>query len=147
MILASPDATRALGRQLASVLEVGDVVALSGPLGAGKTLLTRGIVEGLGFQDDVPSPSFPIVITYDVASMRLPLTHVDLYRVDDDDALDELGLDDARGVGAVVVEWPQRLIVRGWRDMLELSLEPFGEDARRLTAKPPTAWEARWPPR
>jgi tRNA threonylcarbamoyladenosine biosynthesis protein TsaE len=145
--LQSPEATLAFGARLAAGMQVGDVIALSGALGAGKTLLTKGILAGLGYRGDVPSPSYPIVVPYDPPVVRLPLTHVDLYRIDDAAALEELGLDDARAVGALVIEWPDRLGTSAWTDMLTLTLTVQDRDVRLLTAQVPPAWEGRWPPR
>lgn len=147
MVLDSVEMTENLGRKLGTELRPGDIVALSGPLGAGKTVLARGILRGLGFDGDVPSPSFPIVIPYDPPVVRLPVAHVDLYRIDDPETLDELGLDDVLDDGALIIEWPERLGNRAWRDMLGLSLASGTGDARILTAQVPAAWEARWPPR
>jgi tRNA threonylcarbamoyladenosine biosynthesis protein TsaE len=147
IVLGSPEDTLAFGARLGAILQIGDVIALSGPLGAGKTLLTMGILSGLGYAGDVPSPSFPLVIPYDPPAVRIPLTHVDLYRIDDPADLPELGLDDARGEGALVIEWPDRLGPQAWDDMLELLVKPTTETTRALTAQVPPAWESRWPPR
>jgi tRNA threonylcarbamoyladenosine biosynthesis protein TsaE len=147
IVLGSPEETLAFGARLGAILQIGDVIALSGPLGAGKTLLTMGILSGLGYAGDVPSPSFPLVIPYDPPAVRIPLTHVDLYRIDDPADLPELGLDDARAEGSLVIEWPDRLGPQTWDDMLELLVEPTTETTRALTAQVPPAWESRWPPR
>lgn len=147
IVLASPEATLALGKAIGQTLRVGDVIALDGPLGAGKTQLTRGVLQGLGYIGDVPSPTFPIVVPYDPPAVRLSLTHVDLYRIASPDALPELGLDDARADGALVIEWPDRLGDRAWDDMLVVSLEVMPDGVRRLTAQVPPAWAGRWPPR
>ncbi len=147
ILLGSPDETLAFGAKLGAVVQIGDVIALNGALGAGKTLLTKGILSGLGYVGDVPSPSFPLVIPYDPPAIRLPLTHVDLYRIDDPAALPELGLDDARAEGALVIEWPDRLGDRAWDDMLILFVQQTSETTRALTAQVPPAWERRWPPR
>jgi tRNA threonylcarbamoyladenosine biosynthesis protein TsaE len=144
--LATVAETEAAGAKLAMMLTPGDAVALSGPLGAGKTALVRGMLRGLGHDGDVPSPSFPIVIPYDPPTVRLPFAHVDLYRIDDVAALSELGLDDLRGGGAVAIEWPERLGDGAWPDMLRLSLSVEADDARILTAQVPAAWATRWPP-
>jgi len=144
MLLESEEATRALGRSLAAALRIGDVVALSGGLGAGKTMLARGILTGLGHEGEVASPTFPIVIAYELA---VPVRHVDLYRIEDDSELAELGLEEARGEAALVVEWPERLEARFLADALALRLDAVGEDARALTALVPPAWAGRWPPR
>ena len=143
--LAGPEATEALGRALAASLRAGDVVALCGNLGAGKTTLARGILAGLGHQGDVASPTFPIVIPYD--HLSLPVWHVDLYRIEDAAELDELGLDEALSDGALLVEWPERAGTAAWRHALRLVLNREGEGARALTAEVPPAWEGRWPPR
>jgi tRNA threonylcarbamoyladenosine biosynthesis protein TsaE len=145
--LPSPEATEAFGLRLAASLRPGDVIALFGTLGAGKTTLTRGILRGLGFDGDVGSPTFPIVVTYDPPETRLPLWHVDLYRIEDPGEVEELALDEARGDSALVIEWPERLGAGLWRDALKLRLEAAGEGARALTAEVPPAWGERWPPR
>lgn len=145
MRLADAAATHAVGRALAPRLMPGDVITLAGPLGAGKTSLARGIVEGLGFAGEVPSPSFPIVIGYAPPDVRLPLAHVDLYRIDDAAELAELALDDAVAEGAVLIEWPERLGDRGWPDALQLRLVVTDDGARALTWVVPPAWKRRWP--
>jgi tRNA threonylcarbamoyladenosine biosynthesis protein TsaE len=120
---------------------------LFGDLGAGKTTLTRGIVRGLGFAGDVGSPTFPIVQIYEEPDVRLPLWHVDLYRIEHEAELEELALDEALGHAALIIEWPERLGGSLWSDALRLHLSAAGEGVRRLTAKVPPAWEGRWPPR
>ncbi len=144
MWLADAMATEAAGARLGAVLRVGDVIALSGPLGAGKTCFTRGLIGALGFAGEVPSPTFGIVIPYAPPDVRVPIWHVDLYRLDDPDEMDELGLDDARADAALVIEWPERLGARLWADALSIELSVEG-DGRRLTATVPPSWEARWP--
>jgi tRNA threonylcarbamoyladenosine biosynthesis protein TsaE len=139
MILATPEATEALGGRLAVGLRQGDVIALFGDLGAGKTTLTRGLLRGLGF---VGSPTFPIVLTYE--DLRIPLWHVDLYRIDDPSEIDELALDEALQDSALVIEWPERLGDRLWRHALRLHLVVADSGARALTATIPPAWENRW---
>lgn len=94
------------GRAIAAVLRAGDVVALSGGLGAGKTTLARGIIAGLGHLGEVPSPSFAIIETYDPPSVRLPLVHADFYRLEHPREAEELGLDDYREGAALIAEWP-----------------------------------------
>jgi tRNA threonylcarbamoyladenosine biosynthesis protein TsaE len=123
------------------------VLALYGDLGAGKTTLARGLLRGLGFEGDVASPTFPIVIAYDPPDTRLPLAHVDLYRIEDPDEIGELALDEALEDGALVVEWPEQLGARLWRHALKLRIERDGEGGRALTAQVPPAWGERWPPR
>jgi len=149
--LTGPAETAAIGAAIAGVLRTGDVVALSGDLGTGKTTFARGLLHALGFHGEVPSPSFPIVIPYAPPELSLPLWHVDLYRIEDADEIEELGLDEAREEAALLIEWPDRMRARLWPDALRLRLDratgPHGDDARRLTWQVPPAWEGRWPPR
>ncbi|HEX9932782.1 MAG TPA: tRNA (adenosine(37)-N6)-threonylcarbamoyltransferase complex ATPase subunit type 1 TsaE [Allosphingosinicella sp.] len=147
MILASPEETERFGRSVAGLLRPGDVLALSGDLGAGKTTLARGILRGLRFEGDVASPSFPIVIAYEPPDTRIPLWHVDLYRIEDPAEVEELALDEARLEAALVIEWPERLGAGMWPDALRVRIEAAGEGARALTAEVPPAWGERWPPR
>ena len=145
MRLEGEHATEALGRRLARVLQAGDVVALSGDLGAGKTVLARGILRGLGFDGDVASPTFPIVIPYD--ALNPPAWHVDLYRIEEPGEIAELGLDEALADGVLIIEWPERVGADLWPHALRLGLSREGEGARALTAQVPAAWGERWPPR
>jgi tRNA threonylcarbamoyladenosine biosynthesis protein TsaE len=142
ILLPDAMATERLGFALGRQLRAGDAVALFGTLGAGKTTLARGVLRGLGFEGDVASPTFPIVLTYDTEP---PLWHVDLYRIEHEEELAELGLDDARLDAALLVEWPERL-PRLWADTLRLSLAIRPDGARALTAEVPPAWGGRWPP-
>lgn len=135
----------AIGRALAAVLRPGDVVALSGDLGAGKTTLARAILHGLGHEGDVPSPTFTLVQTYDSPPLRLPVWHVDLYRLDAPEEAEPLALDDALAGGVLLIEWPERLGDALWPQALRLRLDGAGEAARRLTWQVPAAWEGRWP--
>lgn len=109
MRVALPDlsATADLGARIAARLQPGDVVALSGGLGAGKTTLARAIVAALGHQGEVPSPSFAIIETYVSPPLRLPLVHADFYRLQRIDELEELGLDEYRQGAVLVAEWPE----------------------------------------
>ncbi len=135
-----------LGARLAAQLRAGDVIGLSGDLGAGKTTLARAILAALGLAGEAPSPTFAIVQPYDVPDVRLPVAHVDLYRLDNPDDVRELGLEDYADGGALLIEWPERLPAGTWPELLLLRLEGTGT-TRRLTAKVPAAWEGRWPPR
>ncbi|MFC3099636.1 tRNA (adenosine(37)-N6)-threonylcarbamoyltransferase complex ATPase subunit type 1 TsaE [Altererythrobacter lauratis] len=110
MIEHLPDlvAMQAFGARIAARLRAGDVVALSGGLGAGKTTLSRAILAALGHAGDVPSPTFTIIEVYDAPAMRLPVIHADFYRLDDPAEAAELGLDDYREGAALLAEWPDR---------------------------------------
>jgi len=144
--LADAAATEAFGAALAAALAPGDVIALHGALGAGKTTLARGLLRGLGHDGEVASPTYPIVQAYAPPDTRIPLWHVDLYRIEDPAELEEIGLEEARGAGAMVIEWPERL-PRLWPESLRLTLSVEPGGARALTAQVPAAWGERWPPR
>lgn len=145
IIAASERETMAIGAALAGVLRSGDIVALSGGLGTGKTTLTRGLLEALGLEGEAPSPSFAIVQPYEHPEVHLPVAHVDLYRLESAEDAEELGLDDYLDEGALVIEWPERLGGRLWPDALRLELELLEEGTRRLTATVPPSWKDRWP--
>jgi tRNA threonylcarbamoyladenosine biosynthesis protein TsaE len=103
----SPAETEAIGRQVADDIGVGSVLALKGDLGSGKTLFVKGVVAGLGSSADVTSPTFTILHEY--RGGRLPVYHLDLFRVEDPQALARLGLDDYFfGDGIAVIEWADR---------------------------------------
>lgn len=143
MILANPAATEAFGARLAALVAPGDVITLSGPLGAGKTSIARGLLSALGLAGEAPSPSFAIVQPYEVPEVRIPVQHVDLYRIDDPEEIAELGLDEAAGDSVLLVEWPERA-PGWWPDALALTLEMLPDGSRRLTASVPPGWKARW---
>ena len=145
MILRSEDDTTQAGQALGKVLRAGDVVTLTGPLGAGKTTLVRGVLDALGHESEVPSPTFAIVQPYD--DLSPPLWHVDLYRIEGPSDLEELGLDDALIDGCLIVEWPDRAGNGAWPEALALSLSVAEDGSRALTAEVPAAWEGRWPVR
>jgi tRNA threonylcarbamoyladenosine biosynthesis protein TsaE len=142
MILDTEQATSDFGRRLAALLEPGDVIKLSGPLGVGKTALARGILEALGHRGEVPSPSFAIVQPYD--QIDPPVWHVDLFRIEDRSELDELGLE-AADDGVLLIEWAERAGSSAWPQALGLTLDFADHGARRLTADVPPSWQARWP--
>ncbi|MFL6749308.1 MAG: tRNA (adenosine(37)-N6)-threonylcarbamoyltransferase complex ATPase subunit type 1 TsaE [Sphingomicrobium sp.] len=143
MKLKDEKATLAFGRKLAAVLRPRDVVTLSGPLSAGKTTLVRGVLAALGHIGEVPSPSFAIVQPYDV--LNPPVWHVDLSRIEKVSDLEELGLEDIRNEGVLIVEWPEHAGPDIWSEALALSLQVGEDGARALTAEVPTSWEGRWP--
>ena len=108
MRIALPDlaAMDRFGRAIAEKLRAGDVVALEGGLGAGKTTLARAIIAALGHRGEVPSPSIAIVECYDPPDVRLPLVHADFYRLSHPSEAEEIGLDDYREGAAMIAEWP-----------------------------------------
>jgi hypothetical protein len=127
--------------RLALVLKAGDVIALSGPLGAGKTTFARALVTRLGGEGEVPSPTFALMQRYETP--RLTLTHCDFYRLEPSE-LDELGLDDAVSEGVVLIEWPER--AERWLpdDRLDIAMdETATPDTRRLVLTGHGRWEAR----
>ncbi|MEN2785394.1 tRNA (adenosine(37)-N6)-threonylcarbamoyltransferase complex ATPase subunit type 1 TsaE [Sphingomonas qilianensis] len=143
MILREAQATEAFGRRLADVVLPSDVITLAGPLGAGKTSIARGLLAALGLAGEAPSPSFAIVQPYAPPEVRLPVLHIDLYRIDDPDELEELGLDEAAYDSVLVVEWPERAPDH-WPEALALTLQILPDGTRGLTAEVPAAWKARW---
>ena len=147
MELSSAEALEQLGVRIAALVRQGDVIALSGDLGAGKTTLARGILAGLGLRGEAPSPTFTLVQSYGPPELRLPVCHADLYRLESPAESLELGLEEAQDQGLVLIEWPERL--GDWLSphALWLRLEGAPGPMRRLTARVPQAWEGRWPPR
>ena len=143
MILDDEMATADLATRLAPLLRPGDVVALSGGLGAGKTSFVRHLLHALGRTGEVPSPSFAIVQPYD--DLSPPVWHADLFRIEEPGELAELGLDSIED-SALLVEWPERAGEGAWPEALRLNLEVLADERRSLTADVPTAWEGRWPP-
>ena len=133
-----------IGAAIGAALMPGDIVLLSGDLGAGKTTLARAMLKARGLVGEAPSPTFAIVQPYAPPEVDLPIAHVDLYRIEDEDELIELGLDDYRYDGALLIEWPERLGSQGWPYALSITISGSG-DARVLTADVPTSWGSRWP--
>lgn len=145
MIVELPDeaASEALGRRIAGALRAGDVVALSGGLGAGKTTLARAVIAGLGHTGEVPSPSFAIIELYEPPAVRLPLVHADFYRLDDPAEVEEIGLDDYREGAALLAEWPEH--AGGFAHepaCLSIRLEP-AENGRIAIVEPGSDWLER----
>ncbi len=127
--------TRALGERLAPMLRAGDVLLLSGELGAGKSELTRGIARGLGVAGYVPSPSFTILQTHETG--RIPLYHFDWYRLAGADELYELALDEyLYGAGISVVEWPEQAVDAVPDKYLLIRIEQTDDEERRITLEP-----------
>jgi len=132
--------TAALGARIAASLGMGDAVALEGDLGAGKTTLARAILTALGLLEDVPSPTFTLVQRYETP--RLVVTHFDLYRIEKDAELEELGLDEALAEGAALIEWPERAGTHLPADALHVQLAIIDETTRRVRLSGPPRWAA-----
>jgi tRNA threonylcarbamoyladenosine biosynthesis protein TsaE len=134
-------AMEVLGARIAGLLRPGDVVALSGPLGTGKTTLARAVIAALGHEGEVPSPTFTIVETYD---LHPPLVHADFYRLESPREAEELGLDDYREGAALLAEWPER--AGGFAQepgCLSITLE-FADSGRKAIVEPGADWLGRW---
>ncbi|WP_172593185.1 tRNA (adenosine(37)-N6)-threonylcarbamoyltransferase complex ATPase subunit type 1 TsaE [Altererythrobacter sp. B11] len=135
----------ALGARIAAQLQAGDVVALEGGLGAGKTTLARAIIAALGHVGEVPSPTFTILETYDPPAVRLPLVHADFYRLRDPAEVEELGLDDYRSDAALLAEWPDH--AGGFAHepgCLSVRLEIAGA-GRKAIVEAGANWQSRFP--
>ncbi len=141
--LPDETATADLARRVGALLKAGDMVALRGDLGAGKTAFARALIRALsgpdGVDRDVPSPTFTLVQTYETPVG--PVHHFDLYRIETPDELAEIGWDDALADSIVLVEWPQRAGYRLPARRLDITLE-FGEggEARRALLCPRADW-------
>ena len=122
--------TARLGRELAPDLAAGSVVLLVGDLGAGKTAFVRGLADGLGVErDEVSSPTFTIMQEY--RGGRVPLFHVDLYRLDDPREVDDLGLDEIAEAGVLAIEWAEKL-TRGMRGAFVIRIAHGDADSRTI---------------
>lgn len=138
--------TRGVGEVLAGLLRVRDVVSLTGELGAGKTTLVQGIAAGLGVQEHVASPTFTLVREY--VTGRLPVAHVDVYRLQRVQEVVDLALDElSGGDGVLIVEWGDAVeaLLDEERLRVELTLEDPGEEARRIALSARgESWRERW---
>jgi tRNA threonylcarbamoyl adenosine modification protein YjeE len=132
-------ATEALAARIAKRLTPGDIVALSGDLGAGKTTFARGVLRALGVKERVPSPTFTLVQSYETPSVTVH--HFDLYRVEKASDLMELGFDDALSGGAALVEWPERgLPKEAAREALYIALTVMENGVREARITGPERW-------
>jgi tRNA threonylcarbamoyladenosine biosynthesis protein TsaE len=133
-VLPTPEDTHALGRELAAILRSGDLVVLVGPLGAGKTALTQGIGVGLGVREPVTSPTFVIARVH--RDGRVPLVHVDAYRLGSVADVDDLDLDASAAESVTVVEWGQGLVEQLADEHLEVRLDRLDDDVRTAVLVP-----------
>jgi len=127
----SAEETTALGEKLGSSLQPGDVIALFGDLGAGKTTLTRGIAVGLGLAADIHSPTFTLIHEHPGV---VPLYHVDLYRLSSELEVETLGLEEyIYSDGVTIIEWADRMTSMLPKDRLEITLRMKGDTERELS--------------
>jgi tRNA threonylcarbamoyladenosine biosynthesis protein TsaE len=142
--LATEEDTVRFGEALGRLLQAGDLVLLAGPLGAGKTVLARGIAAGLGVSGRVSSPTFVLARVHPAGERGVPLVHVDAYRLGGDlSQLDDLDLDTDLEAGAVVVEWGEGSADRLSTDRLVVRLERRPDDVRVATLEPHGSWHGR----
>jgi tRNA threonylcarbamoyladenosine biosynthesis protein TsaE len=135
VISSSPEDTKALGMRLASLLGSGTVVALRGPLGAGKTCLVKGIAKGLGICEEVTSPTYTIISEYlsCITPKPLPFYHIDAYRLKEDDDFSAIGGEEiVFGSGISVIEWCEHIPAFVPLDAIRVDLEITRDDKRRI---------------
>jgi len=134
-------ATARFGAALGARLRAGDTILLVGDLGAGKTTFARGMIAALAGVEDAPSPTYTLVQAYETHD-GTPLLHADLYRIEDEDELDELGLDDAFEDSIVLIEWPDRMGRRVPEEALTLKLS-LAREGRMAHISGGTEWKDR----
>ena len=139
-ILPNTEATVKAGAAMAALVKAGDCLLLEGDLGMGKTTFARGLVGAYAGVDEVPSPTFTLMQTYDGAQGEL--IHCDLYRVEDESELEELGFDELIETVIALIEWPDRLGSYRPQDYLVVTLKAKGE-GRVLSLLAHGAWEGR----
>ena len=135
--LKDTEATAALGAELALMARAGSIICLSGELGAGKTTLARAILKALGHEGEVPSPTFTLVQPY---ALRIPVAHLDLYRLKQPEEIAALGFEDLLAEGAALIEWPEMAEDFMPADRLDLYLET---EPRRARLQGQGAWVDR----
>ena len=145
--LANKTATQALAQTVAEVARAGDVFALSGDLGSGKTVFARAFINARAeSQQEVPSPTFTLVQEYEFSSNGgvIPVFHFDLFRIEEATEVRELGMDEAFAGGISLIEWPERINGHLPADRLEISLDQGPtENARRASLRGLGSWGPR----
>lgn len=137
---SNPAETLALGRRFAAMLSAGDVVLLSGQLGAGKTMFAAGIGEGLGVEEQLTSPTFILARSH---QGFMPLVHADVYRLGTSAEFEDLDLPEQARDGVLLIEWGDAVAHGVPEDHLLVRIEITGESARLFRFKPCGAWEQR----
>jgi tRNA threonylcarbamoyladenosine biosynthesis protein TsaE len=132
LISKSPDETKDIGFKLGRLLRPGNIVGLYGELGSGKTTLVKGIANAFGIEDkDIVSASFTIITEYDTTP---PFSHIDLYRIEKDTELDEVGFwDHIKGDGISVIEWAEKAEKNLPEEMIKIRLKSLSEEIREIT--------------
>ena len=138
--------TQRIARDIASLVQVGDIIALSGDLGTGKTVFSRAFIHALGGRGEVPSPTFTMVQSYDLGS--LIVHHLDLYRMEQPEDAFELGIEELFTTGVTLVEWPARLGVYLPNDRLNLMIShprrlSNANTVRTITLEGVGSWQSR----
>ncbi|MEM1131595.1 MAG: tRNA (adenosine(37)-N6)-threonylcarbamoyltransferase complex ATPase subunit type 1 TsaE [Pseudomonadota bacterium] len=128
---------------LATKLRIGDSIGLSGPLGAGKTSIARAMIQALGYEGEVASPSFAIIHHYDPPEVRLPLLHCDFYRLEDPAEADELGLEDQSDDAVIIAEWPEMAGGMSGPNHLGITIAVDDKELRSITLNAGTTWKER----
>lgn len=135
MILKTEEEMRAFGRELSAQLRAGHWISIDGPLGAGKTVLCAGILQGLGFSGEVASPSYAIVHQYEPPEVSIAVAHADLYRLDGVADLEELGLAEERSDRITLVEWAGRAGAGYTVPTLSIEIQPQPDGSRAVYMK------------
>ncbi len=135
MRIGDEAAMLAFGEALATRLHAGDWLSIDGPLGAGKTVLCKGILHGLGYDGEVASPSYAIVHSYDPPVVRIPVLHIDLYRLNGPEELNELGLGEAGSDCIHLVEWASRAGAGYGNPTHLITIHPNEDGSRTLDMK------------
>jgi tRNA threonylcarbamoyladenosine biosynthesis protein TsaE len=133
-----------LARRLAPLCSLGDIICLSGQLGAGKTSFARGLLHGLGWCEtaDVASPTYNLVIEYMPPEVQMPVAHIDLYRLDNAEAVRSLGLEDMMEDHLLIIEWPERWGAQLPQEHLQIYLDGTGA-VRSINLRGSASWQNR----
>ncbi len=135
MIIATETDMHCFGQHLALRLKAGDWVAIDGTLGAGKTVLCAGILHGLGFEGEVASPSYALIHQYNTPEVRIAVTHADLYRINNLDEIEELGLSDGRDDCITLVEWAKNGGELFGKPTYSIEITPLTNGERQIDMK------------